>query len=203
MERGNKKIKLVGCVHIAPQSYFDKLQHELEEGLVLFESTSSKNGENEQLSNLKTVYGIFSEITGLMFQKDALDYSNPEWVNSDLSIEILESSNEKFKVMSTEKVSDAVEMLENLGEEGKERIASVFKWFLKLIPIMRGIVPSRLGPTIIGLRNDKVIIDTFEQMIDHDFITIAYGEGHIKDFIKKFKKFKFKVTEVRKIMVMD
>lgn len=201
MERGPKKIKLVGCVHIAPQEYFDKIQHELNEGLVLFESTSSKNAEKSELENLKNIYKTFGEITGMQFQKDALDYSNPEWINSDLSIEILEMSNEKFKIMNGEKMSRAIEHLESLDYETREKFAKIFKKFLNIMPIMKYIVPMKLGPSIIGLRNDKVIIDTFEQMVDHDFITIAYGEGHLNDFIKKFKKFKFKVTETRRVMV--
>jgi hypothetical protein len=91
--------------------------------------------------------------------------------------------------------------MESMDVRDIEKFSFIFKTAMKLIPIVKFFKLGKSSHSLIGLRNDKVIIDTFEQMVDHNFITIAYGEAHLGDFIKKFKKFGFEVTEKHKVCV--
>ncbi len=89
--RHHPVIRLVGVTHLGTTDYYQALQQRLDaQPLVLFEGVGA--ADKQFVSKRDNQYALqpaLARALGLRFQLDAIDYSSPQFINSDLSVEEL------------------------------------------------------------------------------------------------------------------
>jgi hypothetical protein len=89
--RHHPVIRLVGVTHLGSTDYYQALQHRLDaQPLVLFEGVGATNKQFiATRNNQYALQPALARALGLRFQLDAINYSSPHFINSDLSVEEL------------------------------------------------------------------------------------------------------------------
>ncbi len=89
--RHHPVIRLVGVTHLGSAEYYRALQNLLDaQPLVLFEGVGA--ADKQFIANRNNQYALqpaLARALGLRFQLDAINYSSPHFINSDLSVEEL------------------------------------------------------------------------------------------------------------------
>src|SRR6266481_7250373 len=161
-------IWLTGVSHIGEPKYFAALQHHLDaQTLVLFEgindsraARSSSNsetnleaepvqsgGSREKLSSLQV---SMAETLGLAFQLEAIDYSRPNFLNSDLSVQQLR------EIIAQTAAGESFESLLQMMEGGSwlDTVLQVVFQFLSTSPKLQGLSKLALMETIGEIQGD-------------------------------------------------
>lgn len=197
-KRDNKKITLIGVMHIGTTNYYKNIQKELDNtkhNKVLYEGVIGYNKSDFLIK----LYNALSDVLGLVFQKKEIKY-NKSWIRSDLNIETLISASKKLDFNDIENDCDD-DFLEELKKfKGSFIFRLIFKTILNTSVILSFFFRD---PVILDLRNYKVILDCINQLKDNDNICIFYGEAHLKgisSFIKKIGFKEFKRTKLNPFM---
>lgn len=86
----NTIIRLVGVVHIGDLEYYRTLQRECLDtaDIVLFEGVKMEGAEPEpgKEDDLSALYTMMSQLLGLGFQKDGIDYARENFVHCDITV---------------------------------------------------------------------------------------------------------------------
>ena len=222
-------IWLMGVSHLGAPDYFVKLQSELEDmTLVLFEGirASRRNHARPDLGsdagskrdpvpdNLKSVEGLqpaLARALGLRFQLEAVDYSRPNFLNSDLSIPelrqlLMEQAEDTRDQGAAREFEDLLQAMQ--GRSLLNAIIRVAIPFLATSPGLQGVTKLALieilgqidgnPANIAGLpesakqllvvllehRNQRVLDDlqiVLSRVQKHDSIAILYGVAHMPD----------------------
>jgi len=222
-------IWLTGVSHIGESNYFARLQKHLEaQTLVLFEGISDRSvgpadtshGPNsagsgdsapERKGKLSSLQLSMADSLGLAFQLEAIDYTRPNFRNSDLSVQQLR------ELVAETGAGASFESLLNLMEGGSwlDAILQMVLRFLGTNPKFQGLSKLALMETIgqirgdpselrglppqlkqllevlIARRNAKVIADLKEQIQRvgrRSSIAVFYGTGHMPDMEQRLRR---------------
>ena len=222
-------IWLTGVSHIGESNYFARLQEHLEaQTLVLFEGISDRSvgpadtshGPNsagsgdsapERKGKLSSLQLSMADSLGLAFQLEAIDYTRPNFRNSDLSVQQLR------ELVAETGAGASLESLLNLMEGGSwlDAILQMVLRFLGTNPKFQGLSKLALMETIgqirgdpselrglppqlkqllevlIARRNAKVIADLKEQIQRvgrRSSIAVFYGTGHMPDMEQRLRR---------------
>lgn len=241
--RSEPVVWLTGVAHIGESNYYAALQAQLDaQDLVLFEgvgaaeaqqatnteqSTTAERspepagpadkGKESSDGNRASLQSAMASALGLVFQLDAIDYSRPNFRNSDLSISQLR------QLMAQEETSSAKPGASQSFEDllGLMEGNSWFDWLvqaslrflgsnpkfqalgrLALIDLLGQLQgdPSRLEglppelkellEVLLQRRNEKVIEDLKAQLPNlgrHGSIAVFFGTGHMPDLEKRLR----------------
>ena len=222
-------IWLTGVSHIGESNYFARLQEHLEaQTLVLFEGISDRSvgpadtshGPNsagsgdtapERKGKLSSLQLSMADSLGLAFQLEAIDYTRPNFRNSDLSVQQLR------ELVAETGAGASFESLLNIMEGGSwlDAILQMVLRFLGTNPKFQGLSKLALMETIgqirgdpselrglppqlkqllevlIARRNAKVIADLKEQIQRvgrRSSIAVFYGTGHMPDMEQRLRR---------------
>ena len=94
---GRPDVWLVGAAHIGQKDYYSQIQSLLnQQDVVLFEGVMPKgtNGRPAKVDPKAQpmVYQVVAKFIGLEYQLADIDYSKPNWINSDLTIDQLDGA---------------------------------------------------------------------------------------------------------------
>jgi hypothetical protein len=228
-------IWLMGVSHLGAPDYFVRLQSELEGmTLVLFEGVRPSRRNQDRLDlgydpsarrdrdqgNLKSAEGLqpaLARALGLRFQLEAIDYSRPNFQNSDLSIQelrqlLVEQSTDTRDQGASREFEDLVQAMQ--GRSLLNAIIRVAIPFLATNPGLQGVTKLALieilgqmdgnPANISGLpesakqmmvvllehRNQRVMDDLrieLARVQKHDSIAILYGVAHMPDMEQRLR----------------
>ena len=210
---------LVGVTHLGESRYYTELQRFLEEQtLVLFEGIGATNGEFR--STQEDTYSLQADLArslGLAFQLNAIDYDQPHFRNSDLTLDQLA---EAFSRMHEDQpaarggldVGQLVELMEGEGLMGalarlattviaaSPRIQAAAK--VTMIEAFSSLpanlkeslaVPPSLQPLLVVLidERDKVVVHDLQTALRSkprpESVALFYGAGHMADLEQRVR----------------
>lgn len=226
---GGPSIWLAGVSHLGESNYFARVQKFLDDkALVLFEGigfeeysgkaagteSASKTDTSSAHSGLQTK---LAESLGMAFQLEAMDYSRPNFKNSDVSLlelrQLMEKASGKDDV-----ASGSLEGLLSAMQGGEGAAQAMMNFGLGLVgssPKLRAYAKlallemlaslegdiSRLGAVEPGIkpllealierRNEKVMADLRRELATKkrgESIAILYGAGHMADLERRVRK---------------
>jgi hypothetical protein len=233
--RSGPSIWLVGVSHLGSPEYFAKLQSRLDkETLVLFEgvNASRRNAAHPDLtpeanpararvnSDLNSPEGLqpaLARALGLRFQLEAIDYSRPNFQNSDLSLAelrqlLLEQSVNSKDQGATREFEDLVQAMQ--GQSLLNALIRIAIPFLATSPGLQAVTKlvlmevlgqiegnpanihelpdstKQLLEVLLEHRNQRVMDDLkreLPQMEINDSIAILYGVAHMPDLEQRLR----------------
>jgi hypothetical protein len=202
---GKPDVWLVGAVHVAEARYYQEIQEILDaREVVLYEGVKpSKDAPKltpeevkAQQEKEKGLYTTFSEVLGLDFQQAHINYTNPAWINSDLTWEEMDALNKKLPEGSSQTFGMIQQLMDpksptaNMATTflrsptpGLKEALKVF--FVKMLgdPKAAAAVSNDPGFTdiILGARN-KSAEDHFAELLTRPTppksVAIFYGAAH-------------------------
>lgn len=216
--KGDVTVDLVGAVHIADKSYFEKLNKAFEGyEVVLFEMVGGEQmvegkmpaeaGKDKEaaLDFLGTAYVMMEKALGLTGQKEHIDYSKKNFVHADLSTKEFQDLQKKkgesiigfalaqHQNVEENKQPDSLKMLHAILSGNPDKLK------LSLVETL-GEGDSKVGAfagesVIIGDRNNKCL-SVMDQQIKagKKHIAIFYGAAHFPDMEQRLIRQGFKKT---------
>lgn len=216
--KGDVKVDLIGAVHIADKTYFDKLNKTFEDyEIVLFEMVGGEQmvdgkmpaaADEEKdvaLDFLGTAYVMMEKALGLTGQKEHIDYSKKNFVHADLSTKEFQDLQKKkgesiigfalaqHQNVEENKQPDSLKMLHAILSGNPDKLK------LNLVETL-GDGDSKVSAfagesVIIGDRNHKCLSVMDEQIkAGKKHIAIFYGAAHFPDMEQRLIKQGFKKT---------
>lgn len=204
------RVDLVGAIHMADASYYAQLNQRFADyDAVLYELVAPEGARpqpNAQPGNLVSFTQVgLTDLLGLTFQLDGIDYAQPNFVHADLTPEAMaQSMNERgesifgymSKMFTAALQGDVPESARSAGGPGllelmfspdRERLLKILfansmldiEWFTRIIE-------GDQGSSLIGARNARsiaVLADRI-QLGDRHF-AIFYGVGHMPDLASR------------------
>jgi hypothetical protein len=194
------EIWLVGVAHIGRPEYYKSIQTLLDaQSLVLFEGVKPKGSQPSTPASFankdKSMYHAFADAVGLDFQLFDIDYSKPNFQNSDLSwdevndLAAKQGKEAQGKVSMIEKLISPDSPIKPLLAMIKEDPGSQEAMRVVLVEALAkpGMMMSFLGEgtsnVIVKKRNEKVLQDLKGEMT-RPSIAIFYGAAHMPDMEK-------------------
>ena len=216
---GKPDLYLVGVAHIGSKEYYTEIQAVLDaQAVVLFEGVRPKGRPSTPPAPdpkaPKPIYQVLSDAVGLDFQLFDINYNHPSWVNSDLTMDQLESLNKKggggkpTGFDSVEKMLDPnspqTKMMAEYFKTAPPSIKEALKIFLveklaKVDTILASTMDATTLNVLLGARN-KSIEDVYEKTISvpdpPKSVAIFYGAAHMPDVQKAMAaKYGYKPAE--------
>lgn len=203
----NKKVILMGVMHIAEAEYYEQLKdiiklYESNNYKILYEMVQDipynkkiKLEEIEQkllnnLDSLSESYDKISKLMDLKLQKDWIEYKD-DWINSDITNLELVRLFIKHNIKSPFKKIDT-KLFEDL-EKNKEMVCYIVNYMLKFFPIITKIFgKSKSNKIIIDYRN-KIAFNAI--MNTNGNVLSIYGTGHLVGIEKMLLNNGFKKVE--------
>ena len=221
------RVWLTGVSHVGETNYFASLQKHLDEqSLVLFEGVSERDARAQDSAagasqaepdegpaqsvtkqGLSSLQSSMADSLGLAFQLEAIDYTRPNFRNSDLSVRELQKVFEEMDASGGSGTAASFESLLRMMQGGSflDTILRVAMQLLGSSPKLQGMTrlvlietigemkgdPSQLKnlppqlkqllDVLIQRRNEKVISDLKPMLKQNDSISLFYGTGHMPD----------------------
>ncbi len=206
-------VDLVGAVHVAEHSYYDRLNQLFRSydavlyELVAPEGTRIQPGRQRSSSNpVSFLQNIMKNVLKLEFQLDRIDYTKANMVHADMSPQEFSQSmkdrNESFLKMFFQMMNQAMSMQSNqknppsdlellVALVAKDRAYRLKRIMAEQFENMEGQLSGIGGPdgsTIITQRNKKAL-SVLRDQIDHGkrHLAIFYGAGHLSDMAERLK----------------
>lgn len=208
---------LVGVSHLGESNYFEQVQSLLKdktvvlfEGIGFDEAHQRASGAPAPENTHASLQTKLAQSLGLEFQLEAMDYDQPNFQNSDLTVADLqrlmesapgpgggkESLDTLLETMQGGQGTAEKMMNFGLGLIGSSpKLRSLAKLtLLEMLAALEGDITKLasfepgLGPlldTLIQKRNERVIADLEEQakrLSRRDSVAVLYGAGHMADF---------------------
>jgi hypothetical protein len=194
--RTGHSITLIGVIHLAHPSFWKTTERKMisaaRDGIVHYEAVRRDDSGKtipahiadriEKLKALTSASTIGAKLTGLMFQKDGIDYpGNPNWKNVDLTVvEVAES-------LDSDTLNKTAEELENITkdipEEQQRLLGKAFLFALRhftlihrLTTIKKLVNPSVLDKVILEKRNRYAIHHALKEQKP---LTLVWGAAHL------------------------
>lgn len=220
--RSNRKVVLIGMMHIGDEAYYQKVQAvitSLQECAVLYECVGKLSVQErkqltkperkilERFESMQKSRGLLKMILGLDDQLKGLTYDDPTWIRTDMSmldlIRRLDRSGYRPPAPSKENKKNDLKKLLDGSDESQTFIA---RWFfgciLAIIPLL--VATSSITSLFNGRsrRMTQVILHdrstiAVEAIVDHsqhkDIVSI-WGSAHLPGMIRLLRKEGFKET---------
>ncbi|MDX9912127.1 MAG: hypothetical protein RBS39_09875 [Phycisphaerales bacterium] len=229
---GGPRVALVGAVHVGQREYYQALQDDMSAyDVVLFEGVgggpnanrlrSAREGENAEAGDAanedatqhdahdrpagdapKGVQARLAEALGLVFQLDGIDYTRPNWRNSDMTIdevraELAESpagaaageqifgalSGQGMSARITNLILRFVEKSDTARQAARVFMIDVLEMSDEMLLSMPGGMGDLMRVLIVD-RNEKVLTDLraiAENEPEVKSVAVFYGAGHLMD----------------------
>jgi hypothetical protein len=189
-------ITLIGVIHLAHPSFWKNTERKMisaaRDGVVHYEAVRKDDSGKtipahiaERIEKLKTLSAastIGAKLTGLMFQKDGIDYTgNTSWKNVDLTVvEVAES-------LDSDTLKKTAEELENLTkditQEQQRMLGKAFLFMFRHFALINRAVGIKklLNPSML----DKVILEKRNRYAMHYALkekkplTLVWGAAHL------------------------
>jgi ATP/ADP translocase len=194
--RDNKIITLVGMCHIGTEAYYKETQREITEtcsDVVLCEGLSGME------FNLTSMYRAIAKAIGLVMQKDFL-FPRDNFITSDVDYSLLKSVNgSELKAMKKleETESEMFELIKIISES--KFLKALVLMVLKFGDIIKAISDKSDDFAVLQFRNNNVIQEAFQQLIENDSVSIVYGQGHMNGIESFLREAGFKCTNKIKL----
>ena len=210
------KVILYSVVHVADQSYYDKVQKDLANcDTVLYEGIKQGTEPNEGTKGLNSIQKLMGDVLGLTFQKDGIDYNQKNFVHADVDMDTLKKSMKGESINPFDRFISP-EMLQQLGP-----FLSLASEFLKLYmesqPGLQDSLKVQMGQQLsqtdvsaqLSPQMKKAILDDRNEIVENILverlqthpqdkrIIIFYGAAHNNDFNKRLKRLGFVETSKR------
>ena len=177
-QKNNKTVKLLGLSHLGTIEYYNKCQRELT-GCLLTEGT----GKECKMDMLTKSYNVFAESLGLITQK--LNYNYNPSINADIPYQYF-----------TDYITNTVEYFDKLSDQTLSDMSRFIKKNPKMIKFILYILS--LNPfkskdyfILVKMRNYQVMLTLLRVLKDFDYVTICFGDRHMKDLAKQLEKLGF------------
>lgn len=209
------KVTLYGVVHIADPAYYARVQEDLNRfDTVLYEGVKNGTRVNPETKILNAIQTGMGRILGLVFQKEGIDYSQPNLVHADIDADQLQESMgdqplTPFGGLSEETQAQVAPILEVAGQFVTQ--------LLNANPQLQDSLKMTVGSQIAGadmeaqmspdmykaivIDRNQIVMDVLAaQLRDHPekkSIAIFYGAGHMEDFVTRFEALGYQQTSQR------
>jgi len=223
-------VDLISAVHIADQSYYQKLNDLFKHyDVVLYELVAPEGtrvgdkAASEGKSLLSALQTGMKEVLGLSFQLDEVDYSAKNFVHADISPEDFKNSmdekGESFFSMfmrmwlvglqqqatNPNAVNDMDLLLALFSPDSEKQLKIIAaEQFMQMDPIMQALEGEN-GSTIVTARNLKALkVLRREMEKGHKTFAIFYGAAHMSEMEAVLtKEFKLKRDQINWIDAWD
>jgi len=209
-------ITLYGVVHVADESYYKKVQADLDKfDVVLYEGVKSGTQPNSETKILNTFQHLMGDVLDLKFQKDCIDYTRPNLVHADISIDKLQESlnGESITPMGQYLKGDQFDTFKPFIEMA----GNLVKELLKQNPQLQNELKNNLGNQLskadiseqlspqlkkaIVLDRNQIVIETFQKQLkltpEKKTYCVFYGAAHMPDLESRLKEMGFKEKSKR------
>lgn len=209
------EIVLYGVVHVAEAEFFAQVQRELDSyTTVLFEGVAPGKEEptvaDRSLGDMQVALG---ELLGLTFQKDGIDYTHPNLVHADMTMDQVKealggrSVSPFGQFMSEEQLAQMGPMLKMFASFGKAMMAGnprmrdqlKLQLATQLSAAETGAMGQQMEQVILYDRN-RVCFDVLASQLEKQTsgsIAIFYGAAHMPDMEKRLVEMGFARTSKR------
>ncbi len=222
------RVDLVGVIHIADRGYYEQLNKILRKyDVVLYELVAPEGTRvtpgQAPAHPVSALQKSLTNMLGLAYQLDVIDYHRPNFVHADLSPEeFLEAMKERgestwamllrafgyewAKSLMQQKSTNDADLLQALFS--KDRQFQLKRLFAKeLSEDVEGQIRALEGPqgsTLITGRNERVLL-VLEKQVSQGAKTIAifYGAGHMPHFHDRLTESGFVVEKSRWLNAWD
>lgn len=192
-EKDDLEVTFVAAVHIAPKSFYEKLnRHFKSYDAVLYEKVK---GLQEALKDAGVESSPWDLIAGKLqmdSQLKSIDYDAKNFVHADMSLNELQ----KLDAVKKEDVLNPQQM-KLLNEEFKKAPAPALMSFYRNIFSREDLK----NPLIIGARNERCMEVLKEQIKKHKKIAVFFGAAHFKDMKARLEKLGFKQAKLTWVTV--
>lgn|GEM_PF-1765333 len=208
---GKPDVWLVGAAHIGQKDYYSQIQNLLNaQDTVLFEGVSPKGTDGKPAKvdpkGQPMVYQVVAKFIGLDYQLADIDYSKPNWINSDLTIDELEVINRKAsggKPSGFDTIkqvlkpgSEQSKMLTEFFKNGTPGMREAFRIFLieklsKVDTLLPAVTDKATLNLLLTARNESIIRCFDRQLKKSDTpksVAIFYGAAHQIDVKNRLVK---------------
>lgn len=210
--RSGLKVDLVSAIHIADARYYKELNARFRDyDAVLYELVAPQGtrvplGGGQNRSLVSGVQGAMTDMLGLAFQLEEVDYTRPNFVHSDLSPdELARSMAERgesaldyvFKAMGvsmSEQAKDplglqGIALLVALLSQDRERVLKIqFANSMLDMDTLTAAFEGKDGSSLIGERNKRAVTVLEERIRRGDRrIAIFYGAAHMSGIAQRLE----------------
>lgn len=212
-------VVLYGVVHIAEAEYYARVQQDLDSyTTVLFEGVAPGSEEpTEADKSLGEMQQVMGEMLGLTFQKDGIDYTRPNLVHADMTMDQLKERmgggtiNPMGQFMDEKQMAamaPIMKMIAGLGKalmQNNPRMRDQLKRQMadRLANTDLSALPGEMGEKmhqVILIERNDVCMKVLERQLEaqHDgSIAIFYGAAHMPDFEQRLLGMGFTRAEKR------
>jgi hypothetical protein len=225
-ENSDVEVILYGVVHVAESDYYATVQEDLSSyTTVLYEGVGPAPGEEpveltEAEKAMGDMQGLLGELLGLTFQKDGIDYTQPNLVHADMSMTELRerlgggSVNPMGQMMSEDQLEQMAPMLRMAAEFGKMMMESNpgMRQSLKLQmagQLTGGDAAQQLSPEmtqVILIDRNEVAFNVLREQLQTQTdgtIAIFYGAAHMPDLEERLAEIGFELSDKRWLNAWD
>lgn len=222
------QIDLVGVIHIAERSYYERLNRQLRNyDVVLYELVAPEGTRAEPGARpshpISAIQLSAKDFLGLSFQLDVIDYHRDNFVHADMSPEELSQAMKErgesvwamffrafgyglARSQSSQSRTSDTDFVTALFS--KDRQLQMKRFFARqLADDVEGQIRVLEGPegsTLISGRNDKVLQVLQKQIVaGHRKIAIFYGAGHMFHFHQRLLEFGLTPEKIRWLNAWD
>lgn len=207
-------VTLYGVIHVADEDYYKKVQTDLDKfDTVLYEGVKTGNNPNPETKVLNSFQRLMGDVLGLKFQKDSIDYTKPNLVHADVTIDELNDSLKGQSLTPFGLNADQLEPLKPFLELSSALVKEIFKANPELQAQAKTALGEQLAHADISkqlpeqmykailLDRNKIVIETLEKQFkdqpDKKKIAIFYGAAHMPDLEKRLGEMGFKEQSKR------
>ena len=226
---GGPRVELVGAVHIGEAAYYKAAQAILDRAsIVLYEGVKPKDATAEDFEKAKDadnpVRALQTNIAkwfGLTFQLDGIDYTRPNFVHADMTVEEFSGPQGRAQGKTSNGANDILArtkrltllmkliapILDNLIGDAesagplRNRFKNTFARMLGTVDVnaVLGSAAPELTELLLDKRNKVVIERLLEQRQKPDVRTIAvfYGAAHMEGLEVSLRELGYKRTGAR------
>ena len=231
--KGNQTVDLVSALHVGEQSYYNQLNQEFKTyDAVLYELIAPDDvrpsGQERSDNALTDGQMLLTNMLGLKFQLQEIDYNAANFVHADLTPEQLFASMDKrgesakqmiFQILQeslgTSTDIDPVDalalnvalpriMIKGARPSDHFLLRRVFAVSFQKIDKVTAALSGPNGSTLISVRNQQALaVMQREFQRGRRRLAIFYGAGHMPDLETRLKKLGFQTQSVRYIKAWD
>jgi hypothetical protein len=204
-------IILYGVVHVADESYYKKVQRDLDSyDTVLYEGVKQGSKPNAGTRGLNALQKLMGDVLGLTFQKDGIDYRRRHFVHADVDIDQLRKtlkgqpldpleqliSPELMKQLGPllDLASEFIKMYMDSNPGLQDQLKVQFAQQLSQADITAQMTPE-MKKAILDDRN-QIVQEVLERELrlhpEKRRIAIFYGAAHMPDFEQRLARLGFK-----------
>ena len=231
----NRNVTLYGVVHIADEAYYRSVQKDLDKfDSVLYEGVGPQPGQQAQPQqpppgaiDISVIQKLFADGLGFQFQKDGIDYTRPNLVHADMTMEQLQkalggksiSPLEQYMPKDQRGGFDLSQITPLLQEGGKllSQLAEILPEIRETLDRIQASVKLQMAEQLanadmstmmdpemykaIVIERDKIVIQVLQQQLQQHpnkkNIAIFYGAAHNPDLQQRLEKLGFHETGKR------